>query len=402
MFSEAQADFGVGATLPKGVRVFSFRYNYVSGFTEEFDSSGTLKALDRYNIQMDAAAIRTLSPSSYALLNSVLNTQTFPNLAPASALNIGQLNFNGNSSLNVFVPTIGYGLTKTWSIGLAVPIATHSSDVTIGQSGYNNTRDIFGQISANTGALTPAMAMAEADLSRGAAYVFNKERTRLGYKEVKPFENKFMGDVVIGSRTKLSERGPWSLYMVHDLNLPTGPEDDPDDLLDLPVFHLFYLDNGLMQNLIVSPAVALGLGVRYRMNFPDQITVRVPEQAGRPLVSPERKERVERNIADELAIQAVSVVSLAPDFKVAGAFEAAFKGKNEFSGGRGYNYNVLSENTDGYFGKIKFKTTYTRVEHFQKTRSGIPFELSYSFSDSVMGRNYDRQLMHEVIGTVYF
>ncbi len=400
--SNVQADFGLAATLPKGVRLFSFRLGYISGFTEEFDPNGTLRALDRYNIQMDAKAIQKLSPNSYNLLKSVLDTQSFSNLAPAESLNIGQLNFNGDSDLKIFVPVLGIGLTDGWSIGLAVPIVTHTSNITIGQSGYNNTLDIFGQISSNPGSLSPALAQAEHDLSQGPAYLFNKERVRMGYKEVRPSETQFLGDIVMASRLKLTEKGRWGMYFLQDLNLPTGPEDDPDNLVDLPVFHKLYLDNTLMQNYSLSRKLALAWGLKYRLNLPDQISVRVPEQSGSPLVALDRKERVDRDIADEFSTQLISILTLVQEIKLGAAYEMGFKGSDGFSGDRGYDYSLLSENTDSFWGIMRLKGTYSTVEHYRRRKTGIPFDITYTFSDVIVGKNYERQMSHEILGTLYF
>lgn len=398
----AGPDFSLGGVLPKGIYHPFVKMGFISSFTEKYNDKETLQSIDRFDIHLNAQNIEKMSPSDFNLLKSVLNIQSFPNQKSVENLDTGILHFSDESVVSYLAPGLAYGMNPSWTLGMVLPVVNYSSRVKISSVGYNNTREVFSQISKQNTELNEDLARAQEKLEKGPAYLFSEQLKEYGYKNITFYDQQYLGDMKLVSRYKLLEATKFSLYLNHDLNLPTGPQYDPDDLTALPIFHRFYLETGLLGSYYVSSKLGVGLSIKYKFNFPDEINMRVPEYPNQQLIPAWRKELLNRATGNEVIGMLSGEYSISDVIIAGGAFEYSIKGSDKYTGSRGYDYSLLDSDSDGYSGTVKVKAIYSTVEDYKRGTANIPYEVGYGFSDIIIGRNIERQTTHELSAKMFF
>src|SRR5690606_3105079 len=125
-------------------------------------------------------------------------------------------------------------------------------------------------------------------------------------KSVSGRDNQFLGDIVLGSSLRLYNTRIVDFYLLNQLTLPTGPKDDPDDLIDFSVLGKTNFQTTLFTNYNLVRWLELGLGVSYTIGIKDDIVKRVPRAENDVIPPASTKESLDKDPGDSVGLQIVS------------------------------------------------------------------------------------------------
>jgi len=405
MKANAAADFGPAALLPKGRYQAVVRFGDVSHIQQKYSSSGELQGPERMNKRFSNEFLRKI-PDAKRLIH-LMNSQN-PRKAEGDALDMGELMVQGKAKVDYIAPQLARGMTSKWTLGMAIPVVNYKSDVTTANGGVNNAAELLNEYAddRNLGLISegikPALVKAvKQGPSQATSVIMNSSDYH--YREISPRNEQFMGDVIVGSVYQIYTSPKWDLYLTNELTLPTGPKQDPDDLLSLPIFGKTALKNTLYNNFPVNYWLTFGLGLSYTWNIPDQMTKRVPRYDGDFLPPDSTKENLDRDPGDSVGFQLASIFKLTDYFDLGAGYEMEFRGKDRYSGGKGTSrYDLLENNTGQEAQYVKLKLTYSTVTSYFNGTSKIPYQVTYAFADMVGGVNIERQFTNELLLKFYF
>ena len=130
------ADVETTSVLPSGVFSPKFIFGFESGLEERYNSTGLLEGVaDQYHFDMTGSSLAKLVPQLSQLV-SVLNGYS-PNERLGDELTLGTMDFKAAPTINYFAPTLSYGLTPNFSIGLGIPIIHYHNSIQVVSTGGN-------------------------------------------------------------------------------------------------------------------------------------------------------------------------------------------------------------------------------------------------------------------------
>jgi hypothetical protein len=395
----AVADFGTAAVLPVDRHQTIFRFGNVSGIQDKFNKQGVLQSPSRMNQRFDNTFL--MKNPEFQKLAHVID-QLLPNQKPSKDIDLGSLEFKGDASVSYFSPQIARGITSNWSLGIAIPIVRYNSDVRAENGGVNTAKGILAGLSDKMNEAGSDIGSAVEDLNGGPRVQFANQLELNSYKPLSERNEQFLGDIVLGSSLKLYDTKFVDFYLLNQLTLPTGPKDDPDDLVDLNIFGKTQFQTVLYTNYDIWRWLELGLGLSYNWGITDDIEKRVPRSEEDSLPPAYTKENLKKNPGDSVGIQFASIARLSDYIHVGAGYEVYFKQKDRYYGDRGSRYDLLEKNTDSEASIAKFKFTYSTLDGFLKGDEKIPYSVTYAFADHVSGKNVERELNHELLFKFYF
>ena len=298
-----------------------------------------------------------------------------------------------------FVPIYARGITDKWSLAGAMPVIFYKNQLRLVQSASN-----AGQICDQIGP-TPSQDLQDACNKLRSTKMTDEVARQLalkGYKPIQDREETIFGDLQIVSLWRFFERDLHSAMLRTSLNLPTGKKKDPSDLADLGVFGETAVENQLIYNYLVTPRLRLATKAGYRFAVPDHVDARVPTSADDLLPDQSTTERVARKLGDTLTLGAAATWNLIGDFGVAGGYEFVAKGTDTYSGDKGSRYELLGKNSDSVAHRLRGGLSYDTIGLYKRTKKVPPMKFDFEVTNTVAGRNVDRELINELSLTLFF
>lgn len=390
------------AVLPQGVWHPSLRYGIISEVSNRYDNTGAYQSVGRLNQVFDGQSIGTFVPEFQQLTNFL--EATYPNSNYVDQLFVGSLEFEANAVAQYTAPVLAYGVSRRLSVGVGIPIVNLQAEVVATQTGASNVQALRNELSQNgLIELNPQLAQGFNDLENAnLVESFHNTLRQKGYVVPNAVNRTVVGDIQLVGVYQYWENKKWTLYQQTTLNLPTGPEDNPDDFLDIPVFHQTWLKLQFHQDYSLTRKWTLGSHAGYTWKLPDTSLKRVPENENDMLPDASRKERVSRDLGDSVNVGLSSNYWLTHYLNLGGGYEYTYKNSDDYSGTRGYNYDLLSRDTESDAHKISITAQFSTLNWYFTNQFQVPFILSYGFSDVVAGTNTDRQLTHEMQLKMFF
>lgn len=390
------------AVLPRGVWHPSVRYGIMSELTNKYDNSGSLQSIGRLNQAFDGESLARQVPEFSKL--ATLLSGTYPNSNYAEQLSAGALEFDANADIKYTALVLAYGISPRITLAAGVPIVTINAQVSAYQTGINNARAIRNQISAD------GIQSISPDLDNGLTRLENadlvleyeKALESKGYVVPRSANSTVTGDLMLAVIYQYWENRRWTFSEQTTINLPTGPEDNPDDFLDIPVFHQTYIKFDFKQDFRVTNNWSLGLLLGYTWKIPDTAVKRVPKDENDILPDADRKERVNRDLGDVITIGGSTGYWITNYLNFGTGYDYSYKSADTYSGARGYNYSLLSRNTESNWHRVYGVATFSTVQMFMAKEFAAPLIVSYMYSDIIAGTNVDRQLTHEFTLKMFF
>ncbi len=396
------ADFGTAGVLPVGRHQVTFRFGSVSGIQDKFNDFGTLQTPSRMNQRFDNQFL--MGVPEIRELAKALDEQLLPSQKPSKHLDLGSLEFEGPANVSYFVPQIARGITSNWSLGIAIPVIQYQSDIRAKNAGHNNAREIIEGAASieNSGDLNTRLGEGAALVAGGPKELLAYQMSNEGYRPLSGRDEQFLGDIVLGSSLRLYNTRVVDFYLLNQLTLPTGPKDDPDDLIDFSVLGKTNFQTTLFANYNIIRWLELGMGVSYTIGIKDDIVKRVPRDVNDPIPPASTKETVDKDPGNSVGLQLVSIAKLSDYFHFGAGYEMIRKSADRYYGSQNSRYDLLERNTESEAGIARFKVSYSTVDGFVKGIDSIPYSLTYAFADHVYGRNVERELTHELLMKFYF
>ena len=82
--------------------------------------------------------------------------------------------------------------------------------------------------------------------------------------------------------------------------------------------------------------------------------------------------------------------------------EWAQKAADRFEGTQQKRYDLLGRDTDTQTQVVTGGISFSSVESYQKRKKGIPAMVAIQMSDTIAGKNTQRQLVQEISATMFF
>jgi len=386
--------------LPKGVRSFMFKQGLVGNIANRFGNDTSLYSLDsRLSKNFDAEEILNFHARAPELVETL--NQAVP-YSMGKNIQLGELRFGGEAQVTYSAPVLAYGITNNWTLGFAVPFAKLDADISVQSGGNNNLEEIYNGL-AEKGNLNAELDAAYQRLRnidlRQAFYDYLSNKS---YKSLEADDSWQLGDIQIVSKYRYFDKPKYSLLNKVTITLPTGAEDDPNQLLDIPIFHRRSIEISQVQDYRIDKKNTIGSSIGYQWNMADRIAKRVPLNEDDHLPNLDRLEDVNRDIGDVVKWEINYRTAWTDAISTGVSYLGEKKAKDTYSGNRAYNYSLLSSNTDANVHKFELLAAYSSVNSYLKKKATIPFGVSYRYSNLFAGANVERQLAHELTLMVFF
>ena len=378
------------SVLPKG------RFN--TTVENLFYSSTT----QRWNPHGNAEAI------AGAFDNRVLDNSVF-SLLPAGQ-NIGTTSVRFEYEYNILDFGLAYGITDRLTVGIDLPQYTVHNKVSASLSSTGAT------LGVNTGGGAGVCAGPVIPLACPNARPFTTQDVQqligpglkvggvtvggFGFKPVQDFRADGLGDITAALKYQYLRTEDWRLAATLGARFPTGRQDDPDNLSDIPWspgnyavllrLHQDYVISNLWKG---RPAVetaipregdlVLDFTFRFDWNLPTGVTVRVAD-ASSPITN--NKERVDRDFGDKFEFELSGKYELDQGFSVSALYKYGFKLKDRItSNPKGYPVQLLEDNTDSTEQLFIIGFNYSTLQLYLEKKFPIPLNLALSYRDRFAG-----------------
>jgi hypothetical protein len=377
-------------TLPAGVRLTQARYGVVSGLDQTWRSNGKLYDLgETHSITFDAATLARVNPRAQKLIEAL---NYFGTQSLGSRINLGTLDISTKPEVQYYAPVFAYGISNSWTVGLGVPLIHYKNRIGLSASESNLAyyKDQFKNVSQE---LDDAMNV---DLVAEARKVLAEK----GYHALESRDEQFIGDVEVHALHRLPNLQSWAFMHQLSLHLPTGPKDDADDLTSLNSFGRTMIGNTLISARSLGSGLAFLPFTSLDVPIPDKVVKRVPRDEDDTLPDASSKRDVSRWIAPTFSLGAELRWSFLDRWELRTGTLGAVKGRDKFDGdGR---MDLLSQGTDSTVVRVSSGVSYSTVEDYQRKHAMIPGKITLDISDTVAGRNIERQLLTELSAMIFF
>lgn len=376
--------------LPAGVRMTEGRYGVISGLDQTWKNDGKLYDLgETRSVTFDAATLARVNDRARDLVHAL---DQFGSHDLGHTLQLGTLNVSTTPEINYYAPVIAYGVTDRLTIGVGLPVIHYTNTISLSASASN--LDFYRQqLGGASRALDGVLNM---DL------VAETQRV-LAEKQYRPLTNRdttFLGDVQIAMLYRLPDFGDWALMHQLTLTLPTGPKDDPNDLMALNSFGRTSIEAVLIAARALKPRVTFLPYVSLLVPIPDRTSRRVPTNDYDTLPDPDTTEDLGRWTAPTLAFGSELRWEVIDRWSLKTGLEVAGKGQDRYYGsGR---TDLLEKDTDSSVVRARGGLTYSTVEDYKLKKASLPSRLALEVTDTVVGRNIERQLRTDLTAMLFF
>lgn len=226
--SEAVA-FENAKVLPGGVSRLSVKW-FGSEVTSQTDGSGRMESLGS-PLETEIRFQDVLNFEPDPLLRELAAGFLLSNDGQMSE-SLGSFQANVTGRVQVWAPVFGFGLSEAITIAAVLPIYTASTNVSIGfvPSSFSNTfRDNLSNRSNNQ--LEGAREFVNA--LNNVNQALNQKLVESGYAPLGPWQDSGLGDARAILKALVLETPAIRAAVQGAVVMPTGREDNPDQLLDL-------------------------------------------------------------------------------------------------------------------------------------------------------------------------
>ena len=388
-------------TVPEGVRSPSVRVGTVSQLSQKYNDSGNLaNMVDVRSIEFNSKRLSVVEPKIDQLVG-LFNRMGKYDLG--SQMNKGTLRIDSKPYVQYTGAVMAYGMNERWTLGAGIPVVHYTNNTSLSTTASNIAA--FKSIASQLGVAELSQGLQQLD-DVDLIAAFHDELKKKGYNELQKQDQTFLGDTQLVSLYKLDDLKTsfgtiQSLFRLNVI-LPTGPQYNPDNLAALNQFGYTYIEPQIIASIPVVDHLSVAglLGVRYYV--PDQITARVPLDEGDILPGDEQKEVVKRRVGFKLTQSVQLNYSASESWSLFGISEWSQKAADQFQGGGNKRYDLLGRDTDTQTTIVTGGVTYSTVAAYQKRKQGIPAMLTAQISDTIAGKNTERQLVQEISGTLFF
>jgi opacity protein-like surface antigen len=385
-------------TLPAKVNSPSFRMGSVSNVGQRFNDKGELLTLnDLKSVEFNVRTLSQLEPQVNQLV-SALNSFGTASDRYGDRLSLGVLKIDVEPQVSYFAPVHAWGINEFWTIGFGVPVITYKAKFSLRQEGSNleeYRRQFEGRVS-------PELDSAFARLSVSLPEATQSQLEQKGYERLGDRNKTFIGDIPVVSIYRFYDNDRWVFAHRGTLSLPTGPKDNPDDLMDMGGFGLLSLSNEVLSTYKFGKSWDFNArgGIKYVL--PDQVEKRVPRDNGDMLPDSDRKERVTRYTSPTGLAGASANYKFNREWSTGLGYEFSAKERDRIDGKQSGAYAVLENETNSVAHRSRAELSYSTVQAYLDKSSLIPTTFSLEISDIFAGQNVPRQTLTELTWLLFY
>ena len=392
--------------LPEGIWHPRFIFGTVKEISSEFNNEGELNSIGRFNQTFNSDFLKTYISDFEPLVN-VLNLYS-PGYNIGDQINLGSLEFSGGPNIFYFAPALGYGVTKKWSVGVALPVVTLKGKVDIIQKGINNTKTIREMISKEEASIdgTDGQFSSAFDRMTNVDLIqeFNTRMQDMGYYPITYKNETVLGDLQVLNIYNYFKTYSMNFYLLSVLNLPTGKDPNPNDLMSINIFDRTYIDLKSHHEFNLDTKIVVGTSLGVLLNLPDKVKKRVPQRTLDILPEQKNTETLKRKIGNGLSLGLYSRYNVTDFLTFDTNLSYGTKNMDYYSGEKfaPSKYSLLSNNSNSKSFTVKLGLTFTTSNWFIKRNFSFPFMLNYTYSDVLAGVNVARQARQEASILLFF
>jgi hypothetical protein len=349
-----------------------------------------------------------------------LDSTVFSLLTPLNALvgnaSIGDGNVSFEYHLNLLDLGFQFGLTDRITVGLRIPYWWAHNRVTAELSSGPGSS---ANVGVNTGAVIPITAgTAVLPLTFPGVRRFSTEDVQqllgpglsvspsvqipgFGFKRIESWSGEGLGDIEAGARYQYLRTDDWRLAATAGVRFPTGRQDDPDSLTDVPFgmgayallarLHADYIVSNLWKTaatrgtpeLPQTGDLILDATFRYDWVFEQRVTRRIPDDANNPITT--NRERVLVDIGNKFEFEASGKYYVFDSFSLSALYRYGFKLEDNVSGHKNLAYHTLEKDTDAKEHLYIVGLTFSTLPLYMERRFILPLAFSLSYRDRFAG-----------------
>jgi hypothetical protein len=372
-------------TLPKGVRTLVYHYVTTSKINSEFSGS---KNESDYHFVVDLGGENLSSIS--AVSGDIFNYLQAVSPEAYDQFSFGEYEIDGHGKVNVNAMGIGIGLTHSTTLYTAVPLYSSNVTLDIKRTKGNNHQAVAQSLQASGNS---AEAQVFADIARqlpdASGEILQSVMVNyFGYKPIGDWSAQGLGDIELGVIQRLTNWHRAGLAVTAGVVLPTGREDDPDIIQDIPfgdgqtdVFAEFG-GGYTVPNYLVS----FDSFIRYTYQMPTTKTLRIADNKDYPQLATEKGEFSEK-LGNKYDFTFASTYHLRDWFDLQAAYLYNFREQSKYESPYSRANLILSENTMEESHTAKFGLGFSSVNSFKRGDFMLPFNASLSAQQVLVGRN---------------
>ena len=221
-----------------------------------------------------------------------------------------------------------------------------------------------------------------------------------GYDKLETWSSSGIGDIKMNIKYQYLQNDKWRLAVGGGICLPTGKDDDPDNLVDYAFGGGSYdLSIAAQNDYIGFKNFVLNGSLRYTNQLPDETTLRIPDSVDQPLTT--NKEKVDRDQGDILETEFSATYSLPKGFGIRMTYGAFFKNEDKVEGSNG-RISSLEEETDQTGHTMLIGCSYNNLSLFQKKLARVPFQVSLNYWNRFNGKNMNKATYYSAKGALFF
>jgi len=389
IFSGTAAMADNAIVLPKGVFNTTLEAKFYLPIEKRFDSDG-----DEEDLAED--------------LNGTLDSSVFPSLSdleaafglPSGSANLGATEVEFKLHIQEYDFYFYYGLFPKLTIGAKVPIFKARNDV---DTYLNTTTATVGSNPGVPGGFAPLGFPGTTPLT--TTDIQNLLVTQYDYKPVDNWKSTGFGDIEIGARYQYYSDETWRLAATGGVRLPTGEEDDPDNLTDFAFgtgayAALLYLNNDFLG--FRDYGLELNATFKYEYYFPDHPEVRVPDSADQAIIPVQNKEHVDRELGDVIKIDLEARYEIMDGLYGILFYRYLKNFEDSVSGDRNLDYHQLEKETDEMEQQYRIGISYSTLPLYAQKKFPVPIAATVYYRDRFDGENVLKSQYIGVILSVYF
>lgn len=369
----ASSGFGLDGMAPAGHWAARLTLLH-NGYTEKFDNQGR-------TVDFDTG------------VNGVaLDSAVFPALAAfGSGATLGTVALDTRISTAFTELMLGYGVTENLTAGFILPWAQTRTkarfSVNGGNVGFNPTFNPALPIDmANFpfapvgGSITPLGTAGVQELLTNPAFGY-------AYQPITSTTTSGFSDPTVGALWRFHRSEKESAVLGMGVRFGVADEDDPDNLLDVPVSGgATTLRTRLEYFRDLGAGFDLRLMAEHLAQLPDEIILRIPAP-GALLAPAASKEKLKRNLGDYQEYDVELGYSWG-DWRTSATWHRYQKPADKYVSRLGTNTAALEANTETLADQLRIGVTWSGVKAWQAGKIPLPLIVKLEMQDAFDGQNF--------------
>lgn len=377
-------------TLPKGVRLFAYRYVK----TGEVNSSyGSNRQESTYFLKQnfDAKTLHNLNSATEVYFDELkrISEKAYDDFT------FGEYEGSGEASVQVSGYGLGYGVTNKITLYGSLPYYKADVKFNLVRNKGNNHAAVAKEINnSESSEVSNLLSQLTRELPDAKESLLQSIATNYyGYRPIGDWSGEGFGDAEVGLIYRLTDWRTSGLALTGGVVLPTGRTDDPDILQDIAFgdgqTDVFMEFGGGVK--LFKEKVDLSLSARYTYQMSSEKELRIPQDDEFPLS--QNKGKFEEKLGNKWDLNGQLSLQLFRWLSPYGSYSYSVKEKSQYDSAFKAANTYLAKNSNTEAHTVKFGLNFSTVKLYQLGKFMAPFVVDLSMQSVVKGQNtpkYDR------------